>query len=118
VRSRFIYPNIGVWVESAPFPGLFDDLNEEVDVADGNWHCFEFSVKLNTPGIKNGEIRYWVDGKEKVHGNLEFRTVNSLQINKWWFTYWSNDAWCGPLYLDDLSLAKRLSAVQIARPER
>jgi len=106
VRSRFNYPSIGVHVESPPYPGEFDDVNEGVNVADGNWHCFEFSVKLNTPGSKNGEIRYWVDGHEKVRGNLEFRTVNSLQIDKWWFTYWANDSWCGPLYLDDLVISE------------
>jgi hypothetical protein len=105
VRSRFTYPNLGVHVESAPFPGKFDDLNP-VNVADGAWHCYEMRVKLNTPGAKNGEIRTWVDGQEKVRSNLEFRTVNSLKINKWWFTHWSNDNWCAPLYLDDLVISK------------
>ncbi len=106
VRSRFNYPYLGVHVESAPFPGLFTDLNR-VDIADGNWHCLEVEVQLNTPGARDGVIRHWVDGQVKVVNNLEFRTVDSLKIDKWWFTHWANDDWCGPLYLDDLVISTR-----------
>ena len=105
VRTRFNYPHLGVHVESAPYPGKFDHLNTAVNAADGQWHCFEMRVQLNTPGSSNGEIRHWVDGVEQMRGNLEFRTVNTLKIDKWWFTYWSNDSWCGPLYLDDLVIS-------------
>lgn len=105
VRTRFNYPNLGVHVESAPYPGKFDHLNTNVNVADGQWHCFEMKVTLNTPGTSNGEIRHWVDGIEAVKSNLEFRIVPTLKIDKWWFTYWANDDWCGPLYLDDLVIS-------------
>lgn len=105
VRTRFNYPYLGVHVESAPYPGEFDDVNS-VNATDGKWHCLEMRVKLNTPGAKDGEIRHWVDGHEQVHNQLEFRIVPGLRITKWWFTYWSNDNWCGPLYLDDLVISK------------
>ena len=106
VRSRFNWPYLGVHVESSPYPGLFDHMNTNVKVNDGNWHCYEIKVQLNNPSLSDGEIRTWVDGNEVVKSNLKFRTVGTLKINKWWFTYWANDQWCGPLYLDDLVISK------------
>ena len=106
VRTRFNYPYLGVRVESAPYPGHFNLLNTKVKVNDGEWHCLEFRVKLNEPGEKDGRIDVWVDGRKKSKTKLEFRTVPELQIDKWWFTYWANDSWCGPLHIDDLIVAR------------
>lgn len=106
VRSRFNYPHLGVHVESAPYPGIFDFMHRRVKANDGEGHCLEFRVKLNTPGEKDGEIHIWVDGRERVKNKLRFRKVESLKIDKWWFTHWSNDAWCAPLYVDDLVISK------------
>jgi len=106
VRTRFNYPNLGVRVESAPYPGVHDILQAKVKVADGEWHCLEMRVKLNTPGEKDGQVDVWVDGRQKTKKKLRFRKVGTLQIDKWWFTYWANDDWCGPLYVDDLTISE------------
>jgi hypothetical protein len=127
VRTRFNWPHIGFRIEGfmGVGNGTVESVNEDVDVADGAWHCFEMRVKLNDPescegyeppdnedamcnagGPCDGEVRYWVDGQETVCGNLYFRTVESLKIDKWWFTYWANDDWCGPLYVDDLVVSR------------
>ena len=106
VRSRFNYPALGVKVESAPFPGDFNDVNTTINAADGEWHCLEIYVRLNDPDVANGEIHYWVDEQESVVSDLRFRTVSTLTIDNWWWTYWSNDDWCGPLYTDDLVVSR------------
>ncbi len=104
VRTRFNWPGIGFRIEG--YPGNIDDTNGSVDVADGDWHCFEMLVRLNDPSRSDGEVRFWVDGIEKVHPGLQFRVVDTLKIDKWWFTYWSNDQFCGPLYIDDLVVSR------------
>lgn len=29
----------------------------------GQWHCVEAYVKLNTPNLQDGELRFWIDGE-------------------------------------------------------
>jgi hypothetical protein len=43
------------------------------DIRDGQWHCHELRIKLNTAGLANAEIQYWLDGIEKAHySNLDY----------------------------------------------
>lgn len=48
----------------------------------GKWFCFEMAMKPNDVGMKNGEARYWVDGKlgHEITG-MHWRDVDSLQMN-------------------------------------
>ncbi|NOX53918.1 MAG: hypothetical protein GXP27_05660 [Planctomycetes bacterium] len=49
----------------------------------GRWHCYEYMVRANTPGIRDGRIAMWLDGK--LIGdfpNLRLRDVNSLKIDR------------------------------------
>ncbi len=48
----------------------------------GDWHCFEYMVKLNDVGEKNGEMKCWIDGKlaSEITG-LRWRTSQKLPIN-------------------------------------
>lgn len=42
-------------------------------IRDGQWHCHELRLKLNTHGKADAEIQYWLDGKEKAHyKNLDY----------------------------------------------
>lgn len=44
--------------------GLWDD---EGNPGDGDWHCWEHYVKLNSaPGEEDGEVRFWIDGVELI----------------------------------------------------
>lgn len=46
------------------------------------WYCYEYLVKANTPGQKDGRISFWLDGK--LIGdfpNLHLRDVASLKID-------------------------------------
>ena len=37
------------------------------DIQDGEWHCHELRIKLNTQGNADGEYQYWLDGVEIMH---------------------------------------------------
>jgi hypothetical protein len=46
------------------------------------WYCYELMVKANTPGQRNGEVKYWIDGR--VTGDfpdLDIRSIDTLKID-------------------------------------
>lgn len=50
------------------------------------WYCIEQYLQLNTPKMRDGVIRAWVDGSlafEKT--DIKFRNTNKLKIEKIWF---------------------------------
>jgi len=48
----------------------------------GQWHSYEFMVKANTPGQRDGRIALWYDGKLIADfPNLRLRDVSSLKID-------------------------------------
>ena len=48
----------------------------------GRWYCFELMVKANTPGLRDGRIACWLDGKLIADfPNLRLRDVDTLKIN-------------------------------------
>ena len=53
----------------------------------GKWQCLEQEVELNTPGVSNGVVRAWLDGK-LVYQNehLVYRTVPTLRIEGVFFS--------------------------------
>lgn len=47
------------------------------------WYCYEYLVKANTPGKRDGRIAMWVDGHLIADfQNLRFRDVASLEIDR------------------------------------
>ena len=47
------------------------------------WYCYEYMVKANTPGERDGRIAMWVDGKLIADfPNLRFRDVATLEIDR------------------------------------
>lgn len=48
----------------------------------GRWYCYELMVKANTPGLRDGRIACWLDGKLVADfPNLRLRDVDTLKIN-------------------------------------
>jgi len=46
------------------------------------WYCYEYMVKANTPGQRDGRVALWVDGKLIADfPNFRFRDVESLKID-------------------------------------
>ncbi len=49
----------------------------------GRWYCYEFMLKANTPGLRDGRIGCWVDGKLIADfPNIRFRDVDTLKIDR------------------------------------
>jgi hypothetical protein len=49
----------------------------------GRWYCFEFMLKANTPGQRDGRVACWVDGKLIADfPNLRFRDIDTLRIDR------------------------------------
>jgi len=47
------------------------------------WYCFEYMLKANTPGQRDGRVACWVDGKLIADfPNLRFRDVETLKIDR------------------------------------
>jgi len=48
----------------------------------GDWHCYEYMLKANTPGMRDGEVTVWYDGVLAADfGNLRFRDIATLKID-------------------------------------
>ena len=57
---------------------------------DNQWVCFDFHVKLNTPGQPDGIVEFWIDGKLKakkynldIRGNKEYK-INNVLVGGWY----------------------------------
>jgi hypothetical protein len=49
----------------------------------GQWHCYEYMVKVNTPGQRDGRIALWYDGQLIADFlNLRLRDTTALRIDK------------------------------------
>jgi hypothetical protein len=73
--------NLGEWLcHPALYPNFANMPNWQP--LRGVWYCFEFMVKLNTLGQRNGEIAYWVNGQLKGRWtDLFIRSRDSLKID-------------------------------------
>jgi hypothetical protein len=50
------------------------------------WYCYEYMVKANTPGKRDGRIAMWVDGRLIADfPNLRLRDVAALEIDRFGF---------------------------------
>lgn len=81
--------------------------------ANGQWYCIEGHIKLNTPGVADGIIERWVNGKQVAHytgrmfrgaspsgpnGNSSLATFNFIRI------YVQGQAATGSKYYDDVAV--------------
>ncbi len=58
-----------------PRPNLVPEL--------GRWYCYEYMVKANAPGRRDGRIACWVDGKLIADfPNLRLRDLGTLKIER------------------------------------
>ncbi len=75
------------------------------------WYSVEQQIKLNTPGLSDGILRGWLDGRlvfEKT--NLRFRGSTKLKIEEVWFNVYHGGGDPAPrdlvLYLDNVVVAR------------
>jgi hypothetical protein len=49
----------------------------------GRWYSFEFMVKANTPGLRDGRVAFWLDGQLIADfPNLRLRETTALKIDR------------------------------------
>jgi hypothetical protein len=52
------------------------------------WYCYEYMVKANTPGQRDGEITVWLDGQLVADFlNLRFRDIDTLKIDRFGLSF-------------------------------
>lgn len=91
-----------------PRPNIIPELD--------TWHCYEYMVKANTPGQRDGRVAFWYDGVlAGDFQNLRLRDVDALKIDrfglsfhiksnpdavnrKWYDNVVAATAYIGPLY--------------------
>jgi hypothetical protein len=55
----------------------------------GEWVCLEIMMSLNTPGLADGSMAFWVDGLlAHEQSGMEWRDTNELQLNKAWLQHY------------------------------
>ena len=60
------------------------DVTPELD----RWYCYEYMLKANTPGQRDGRITVWLDGKLTADfPNLRLRDVASLKIDRFGLSF-------------------------------
>jgi hypothetical protein len=58
----------------------------------GQWQCWEFMVRANTPGQADGSQAMWLDGKLVGHfSGIRWRKEESLKINCFWLQHFGYD---------------------------
>jgi hypothetical protein len=76
---------LGIYFYHMDQPANFGQgLDDFVILEPGRWHCLEFSAKLNTPGVADGEILFLVDGILRVkRDRVRFRSEETVRFRRW-----------------------------------
>lgn len=85
--------------------------DEQPDIRQNEWICAEFRLKHNTPGERNGEQAYWIDGKLIGHWKgINWRTKPGLMANALTLESYVTDRWTknptNVVYFDNLVIAR------------
>jgi hypothetical protein len=60
------------------------DVTPELD----RWYCYEYMVKANTPGQRDGRITFWLDGALVADfPNLRLRDIDTLKIDRFGLSF-------------------------------
>lgn len=62
---------------------LKDSVGDTLKLTRGNWYTITQHIVMNTPGLKNGIIQGWVNGKEVFYTDtIVFRKTDELKIDQ------------------------------------
>ena len=77
------------------FPWISAD--EPLFFEPGRWHEIVHEIQMNTPGMYDGSIRGWIDGKPALEVlDMRFRDVDDFSIDGMYFSTFfggSNSTW-------------------------
>ena len=76
------------------------------------WYCIEQYVRLNTPGIKNGVLKAWIDGYQVFEKNdILFRLTYNLKIEEIVLSLYHGGPAVSPydqhMYIDNVVIARK-----------
>jgi hypothetical protein len=82
--TGLVLPNTSIPFDFGPDFVQRPDIIPKLDT----WYCWEYMVKANTPGQKDGRIAIWLDGKLAADfGNLRLRDVATLKIDRFGLSF-------------------------------
>jgi hypothetical protein len=84
---------------------------DEPDIPRDRWICVEFMVKHNTPGERDGEQAFWIDGELRGHWTgFLWRTSPTLWANSLALESYVTDRWTknkvNTVYFDNVVIAR------------
>jgi hypothetical protein len=82
------------------------------EILRATWICAEFMLKHNTPGERDGEQAFWIDGKLMGHWKgINWRKTPQLRANAFTLESYVTDRWTknptNVVYFDNLVIADR-----------
>ncbi len=108
---------LGFYCYHADMPGTYGDNwywqnNYRGYIPDAKWHSIEQYARMNTPGLNDGILRTWVDGRLAFEkDDIRFRDVASLRIEQIWMNVYHGGTVVSPydqhLYIDNVVIARR-----------
>ena len=75
------------------------------------WYCIEQHLRLNKPGVNDGLLRVWVDGRQVIEkAKIRLRNTPDLRIETVWFNVYHGGTEVSPqdqhLYIDNVVVAR------------
>jgi len=104
--TGLVNPNTSIPFDFGPDFVKRPDIIPDLD----RWYCYEYMLKANEPGKRDGRIAIWLDGKLVADfGNLRFRDVASLTIDRFGLSFHikSNPKGQTRKWYDDVVAAKQ-----------
>ena len=82
--TGLVMPNTSIPYDFGPSFVPRPDVTPQLDT----WYCFEYMVRANTPGQRDGRIAFWLDGKLLADfRNLRLRDVATLTIDRFGLSF-------------------------------
>jgi hypothetical protein len=79
-----VMPNTSIPYDFGPEFVERENVIQELD----RWYCYEYMVKANTPGQRDGRIAFWLDGVLFADfQNLRLRDIESLKIDRFGLSF-------------------------------
>jgi hypothetical protein len=82
--TGLVNPNTSIAFDFGAGFVMRPDVIPELD----RWYCYEYMLRANTAGKRDGRIAIWLDGKLVADfGNLRLRDVDTLKINRFGLSF-------------------------------
>lgn len=112
-HPMFGLTQIGTYAYHAEMTGTYGDfwIWPGALLARNRWYCIEQHVRMNRPGLSDGNMRVWVDGRLVMdRTKIRLRNVDRLRIETVWLNTYHGGAEVSPhdqhLYFDNVVVAR------------